>query len=96
MTIRQSFSDIFWFTLFHEVAHILNGDTKHMFIDFASVSGDIEARADRTASEILINPKEYKAFVVSERYKSSTEITNFAASQNVKSYIIQGRLMNDK
>ena len=96
MTLRQKFADIFWFTLFHEVAHILNGDTKHMFIDFDSVSGDIEARADRIASEILINPKEYKAFVVSERYKSSTEITNFAASQNVKSYIVQGRLMNDK
>jgi HTH-type transcriptional regulator/antitoxin HigA len=96
MTLRQKFADIFWFTLFHEVAHILNGDTKHMFIDFASVSGDIEARADRIASEILINPKEYKVFVTSQGYKSSSEITDFAVSQNVKSYIIQGRLMKDK
>ena len=96
MTLRQKFADIFWFTLFHEVAHILNGDTKHMFIDFASVSGEIEARADRLASEILINPKEYNAFVASQKYKSSSEIANFAASQNVKSYIVQGRLMKDK
>ena len=95
MTLRQKFADIFWFTLFHEVAHILNGDTKHMFIDFASVSGEIEARADRLASEILINPKEYNAFVASQKYKSSSEIANFAASQNVKSYIVQGRLMKD-
>ena len=96
MTLRQKFADIFWFTLFHEVAHILNGDTKHMFMDFASVSGEIEARADRLASEILINPKEYNAFVASQKYKSSSEIANFAASQNVKSYIVQGRLMKDK
>ena len=96
MTLRQKFADIFWFTLFHEVAHIINGDTKHMFIDFASVSGNIETMADRIASEILINPKEYKAFVASQRYKSSSEITNFAVSQNVQDYIIQGRLMKDK
>ena len=95
MTLRQKFADIFWFTLFHEVAHILNGDTKHMFIDFDSVSGEIEARADRIAGEILINPKEYKAFVDSKKYKSSSGITNFAISQKVKTYIVQGRLMKD-
>lgn len=49
MTLRQKFADIFWFTLFHEIAHILNGDTKHEFIDFDSVSGDMEAKADSMA-----------------------------------------------
>lgn len=38
MTLRQKFADIFWFTLFHEIAHILNGDTKHAFIDIGGVS----------------------------------------------------------
>lgn len=28
MTLMQKFAGIFWFTLFHEIAHILNGDTK--------------------------------------------------------------------
>ena len=37
MTIRQKFADIFWFTLFHEIAHILNGDTKNVFVDFSTV-----------------------------------------------------------
>lgn len=96
MTLRQKFIDIFWFTLFHEIAHILNGDTKQEFIDFDSVSGEIEQRADKMAGEFLINTNDYKTFVNSKEYNHSLGIKNFAKSQNVKEYIILGRLMNDK
>ena len=96
MTLRQKFADIFWFTLFHEIAHILNEDTKHAFIDFDSVSGIMEAKADRMAGELLINSEEYKAFVNAEGYKKSGELEMFAASQNVKDYIVRGRLMKDQ
>lgn len=95
MTLRQKFADIFWFTLFHEIAHILNGDTKHEFIDFDSVSGDMEAKADSMAGEFLIDSREYEAFVASEGYKRLGEIESFADSQNVKDYIVQGRLMKE-
>ncbi len=95
MTLRQKFADIFWFTLFHEIAHILNRDTEHEFIDFDSVSGDREAKADRMAGEFLIDSEEYKAFVDSEAYKRVSGIERFAASQNVKDYIVQGRLMKE-
>ena len=96
MTLRQKFADIFWFTLFHEIAHILNGDTKQEFIDFDSVSGDMEAKADSMASELLIDSKAYKLFVSSEGYKKSSEIERFAETQNVKGYIVEGRLMKDE
>ena len=95
MTLRQKFADIFWFTLFHEIAHILNGDTKHEFVDFDSVSGDREARADCMAGEFLLDSEEYRAFVESEGYKRVRGIENFAASQKVKEYIVQGRLMKE-
>lgn len=95
MTLRQKFADIFWFTLFHEIAHILNGDTKHEFIDFDSVSGDMEAKADSMAGEFLIDAKAYRAFIVSEGYKRLNGIEHFADSQNVKDYIVQGRLMKE-
>lgn len=93
ITLRQKFADIFWFTLFHEIAHILNGDTKYAFIDFDSVSRTMEAKADRMAGELLINSKEYEAFVNAEGYKRSDELERFAASQNVKDYIVRGRLL---
>ncbi len=96
MTLRQKFMDIFWFTLFHEIAHILNGDTKQEFIDFNSVSGDIEQKADKMASEFLINSKDYKEFIDSKGYKNIQGLKTFAKSQNVQNYIVLGRLMNDK
>ena len=96
MTLRQKFADIFWFTLFHEIAHILNGDTRHEFIDFDSVSGDMESKADSMAGEFLIDSKAYKKFVDAKGYKRASEIERFANSQNVRDYIVQGRLMKEE
>ena len=95
MTIRQKFADIFWFTLFHEISHILNGDMKTILIDFDSVSGEVEDRADKMASDFLINAKDYKLFVESEGYKKSKDIERFAETQSVRSHIVLGRLMKE-
>ena len=35
MTIRQSFADIFWFTLFHEIVHLINDNVSNQYIDYA-------------------------------------------------------------
>ena len=86
MTLRQKFADIFWFTLFHEIAHILNGDTKHEFIDFDSVSGEVESKADSMAGEFLIDSKAYKRFVAAEGYKRSSEIERFASTECERLY----------
>ena len=96
VTLRQKFADIFWFTLFHEIAHIINGDAKRIFVDFESASKDIELKANKDAQDFLIDPGDYSSFVASKRYKSMVEIEHFAKSQNVKDYIVLGRLMNDK
>lgn len=95
MTLRQKFADIFWFTLFHEISHILNGDTKNCFVDFDSVSGENEAKADKMAGEFLIDSNEYQRFVRDKKYTSSREINEFAEQQNVRDYIVQGRLMKE-
>lgn len=96
MTLRQKFADIFWFTLFHEISHILNGDTKNDFVDFDSVSGENEAKADRMAGEFLIDSTAYKKFILDKKYISSRGIDEFAEEQNVRDYIIQGRLMKEE
>ena len=56
----------------------------------------MEAKADRMAGELLIDSEEYEAFVNAEGYKRSHELERFAASQNVKDYIVRGRLMKDQ
>lgn len=94
MTFRQKRADIFWFTLFHEIAHFLNGDGKQKFIDFESVPGVCEAKADLFARNQLINDKEYAAFTSKNDF-SLQAINKFAKQQKVLPCIVIGRLQKD-
>ena len=96
MTIRQKFADIFWFTLFHEIAHILNGDTKSIFVDFSTVSSEMETKADKLAGEMLIDSEAYKKFLSNKKYTTTKGIAEFAETQKVRDYIVQGRLMKEE
>ncbi len=63
MTIRQASADIFWFTLIHEIAHIINGDIKKKLIDYEKDVGPQEIKANEIASRILIDEEEYRKFI---------------------------------
>lgn len=95
LTIRGKRADRFWFTLFHEIAHILNGDNKTRFVDFDSVQGKAEQLADQYASDILIPPEMYHQFILSRDCTSWNRITAFAEAVEVKPFIVLGRLQND-
>ena len=94
MTIRQSFSDIFWFTLFHEIAHLVNEDFINQYVDYNFVESEAEKKADSFARNILINENDYKEFLQKGNIKY-IDIKNFASSQNVLPGIVIGRLQND-
>ena len=46
MTLRRKFADVFWFTLFHEIGHIINGDIEDRLIDYEDIKNELEDRAD--------------------------------------------------
>jgi len=94
MTIRQSFSDIFWFTLFHEIGHIVNDDCEDKFIDYSFVDSDIEKRANEFSRNVLIDEDEYAKFLktTSLTYEN---IKEFGQKQNVIPGIVIGRIQND-
>lgn len=94
MTTRKGRADIFWFTLFHEIGHIIHGDIKQKFLDFDSVINDTEAKADLFARETLIHAASYKKFVLAGNYTMDA-IEAFSKEQEVKSYIVIGRLQSD-
>ena len=48
------------------------------------------------AGDFLINPKEYRMFLKSEGYKRYIDIEKFAETQNVRPYIVLGRLMKEE
>ena len=95
LTIRGKRADRFWFTLFHEIAHILNGDYKTRFVDFDSVQGKKEEIADRYAGDTLISPEKYRKFILSKDCTTWNNIKAFAEAVGVEPFIVLGRLQND-
>lgn len=92
MTMRGAFSDIFWFTLFHEIGHLLNGDISNSnFIDFADSKSDMEDKADGFASRALINEEDFKKFI-SKQNLTEMDIIDFAKKQGVQPFIVVGRM----
>lgn len=92
MTIRKSFADIFWFTLFHEIAHIINGDYDNVMIDYErGEESKEELAADDFASNILISVEEYNRFIDRNDF-SIDSICKFSEKNKIKPYILIGRL----
>ena len=95
MTIRGSYADIFWFSLFHEIAHIINGDAKNSFIDYDEMLPDIEEKANVSAANMIISKKSYDLFISKNDF-SIDSIRRLANENNVQLYMCIGRLMRDK
>jgi len=96
LTIRRARADIFWFTLFHEIAHVIHGDYKAKFVDFSSESSEAENRADVFARDFLIPPEEYLAFTMEHRSPGWKDIEEFARKVHVQPFIVLGRLQKDE
>ena len=95
MTFRQKRADIFWFTLFHEIAHFINGDSKQKFIDFESTENSKELKADLFAQNTLIEQDDYQNFI-SEHNFTLNSIKDFSKKQNILPAILIGRMQNEK
>lgn len=85
-------SDTFWFTLFHEIGHIINGDYG---ITFENEHAGQEDAADKYAEDKLIPPGEYEAFVRMNEF-SENAIRRFAERIDRDPGIVLGRLQNDQ
>lgn len=99
LTIRGAYADIFWFSLFHEIGHIVNGDVSRAsnFIDtIENADPDREAAADQFAGDRLLNPGSYAEFIATKDYRSIDAIQQYAASQSVSPHIVIGRLQKEK
>lgn len=89
---RNSNSDSFWFTLFHEIGHIINGD---LGISFENDEGEKEERANKFAEDKLIPLKEYDEFKKEKNF-SVQNIIDFSKKIDRDPGIVLGRLQKDK
>ena len=94
MTIRQSYADIFWFTLFHEIGHILNEDIKENKLDYYIENTKAEEIADDFAKDFLISSDKYEEYVQKKDF-SIESIKEFSQQNKIKEFVLIGRLQKD-
>ena len=99
LTIRYDRIDNFWFTLLHELAHIiLHLEPGGFFADDMSLRGsesddEIEKQADAFAEEALL-PDDFP--LSSRQFVSKEDILQYASAHNIHPAIAAGRIQHDR
>lgn len=95
MNSRGAYKDIFWFTLFHEIGHILLHGKKDKFVEIENVhETEKEKQADAFASEQLIPYSSYKK-ILEKKSITLQEAETFAQSVGVDLSVLIGRFAHD-
>lgn len=93
---RGKKDDILWFTLFHEIAHLIMHSKKEVFVDLEDTeSNDVELEADEFARNILIPDNAYNNFVKNNIVFNENNIKDFSKDNNISTGILVGRLQKD-
>lgn len=90
LTVRGKDADKFWFSLFHELGHIVLGHVNNV----DGTTEDDEKAADQFAQEILIPTADFDVFV-SQNDFSRSSIRDFADKEGIQCGIVVGRLQKD-
>ena len=97
LSLLRKRADIFWFTFFHEAAHVLEQDSGTVFIHGEELdrTSAADRAADRFAADALIPPHDWRAFL-SEEQITADSITDFADRVGIHPGIVVGRLQHEK
>lgn len=96
LSIRCKWADIFWFSLFHEIGHLLL-HKKSLFVDDGDVPAEhseLEKEADRFAEETLISSAKFRAFL-DRGDLSAAAVKALAIEEGIAAGIIVGRLQQE-
>ena len=97
---RRCYADTFWFSMFHEIKHIMQQKIKTVFVQLASgnislFNSSLEKEADQFARNYLIPPEKYLSFIEKKDF-SRESIIDFSSSIGIHAGIVVGRLQFDK
>ena len=90
LTARGKDADKFWFSLFHELAHIVLGHIGHS----DGTTEEDENNANAWSRDTLIPEEVFEEFIVKSNY-SEISICAFAKEQGIAPGIVVGRLQNE-
>jgi len=89
---RYRWADIFWFSLFHEIAHLLLHG-RSVILEYGA-EDERESEANRFAADHLIPQTEYRQFVKQGAFRLA-KILSFAHRTGIHPGIAVGRLQHD-
>ncbi len=95
LSLRYKTDDQLWFTLFHELGHVLLHGKREQFIDFER-AGDVTAQeqeANDFAARALVAPAEMTRFIVAGAFTRAS-VQAFAQAQGVAPGIVVGQLQH--
>ena len=90
LTARGKDADKFWFSLFHELAHIILGHVNQL----NGTTEDDEKKADSFASDTLIPETEFEIFKKEGDY-SEGSVLSFSKKQKIAPGIVVGRMQKE-
>lgn len=85
---RGEKADLFWFTLFHEISHVL---MEHRRETLFNIKGIEDLEADKMAAEMLIQQNKWEDFV-SKNIFTISSIEQFSRKMGILPCIVLGRL----
>jgi hypothetical protein len=94
LSLRGRSDDHFWFTLFHEAAHILLHPKKDVYVETDGESNEREEEANRFARELLI-PGPAWMQVAEARPRSVRAVKEWAGRLGVAPGVLVGRLQHE-
>jgi HTH-type transcriptional regulator/antitoxin HigA len=90
LTVRGKYADKFWFSLFHEMCHVIRGHISEP----NKTSEEQEEEADAFARDILIPPEQYNDFIKANIF-TKKYIIEFANKIEIAPGIVLGRLQKE-
>lgn len=94
LSLRYRWADIFWFSLFHELGHLLMHPRGDVFIEDGDGSRE-EQEANEFAMNQLIPPQAYAEFIGRRDLQSPSAVRAFAHQHGIAAGIVVGRLQYD-
>jgi Zn-dependent peptidase ImmA (M78 family) len=93
--MRHKSNDHFWFSLFHEIRHLLERQhTDYLDLDDGVSDDDAEEEADRFARDTLVPPAQYAPFVEANVFTEQV-VRDFAKELDIAPGLVVGRLQRD-
>lgn len=95
---RMHYADTFWFSLFHEIKHVLQKKLTKTIVSGkyeSDIDNALEEEANTFSRNTLIPPTEFATFISFNRITTAS-IVSFARSINIHPGIVVGRLINER